>query len=196
MRMLIIGPPGAGKGTQATRIASAFDIPAISTGDIFRANVAQGTPLGRQAKSYMDTGAYVPDGLTNDLVVDRLQQPDAESGFLLDGFPRTVQQSQTLDAFLAERQGGLDAVVQLVVPQDEVVRRLLRRAAEQGRSDDSEDVIRARLAVYADQTSMLVDLYNQRSVLVPIDAVGDVDAVTQRIFDGLGTAGATARRTA
>lgn len=196
MRMLIIGPPGAGKGTQATRIASAFDIPAISTGDIFRANVAQGTPLGRQAKTYMDTGAYVPDDLTNDLVVDRLQQPDAQSGFLLDGFPRTVQQSQTLDGFLAEHHDGLDAVVQLVVPEDEVVQRLLRRAAEQGRSDDSEDVIRARLAVYADQTSMLIQLYDTRSLLVPVDAVGDIDAVTQRIFDGLGTAGATARRTA
>ncbi|WP_375401033.1 adenylate kinase [uncultured Amnibacterium sp.] len=194
--MLIIGPPGAGKGTQATRIASAFDIPAISTGDIFRANVAQGTSLGRQAKTYMDIGAYVPDDLTNDLVVDRLQQPDAQGGFLLDGFPRTVQQSETLDGFLAERQGGLDAVVQLVVPEDEVVRRLLRRAAEQGRSDDNEDVIRARLAVYADQTSMLIQLYDTRSLLVPVDAVGDVDAVTQRIFDGLGSARAVVRRSA
>lgn len=196
MRMLIIGPPGAGKGTQATRIASAFDVPAISTGDIFRANVAQGTPLGQQAKTFMDTGAYVPDDLTNDLVVDRLQQPDAQTGFLLDGFPRTVQQSQTLDAFLAERQGGLDAVVQLIVQEDEVVRRLLRRAAEQGRSDDNEDVIRARLAVYADQTSMLIELYDRRSLLVPVDAVGEVDVVTQRIFDGLGTTDAAGRRTA
>ena len=196
MRLLIIGPPGAGKGTQATRIASAFGIPPISTGDIFRANVAEGTPLGRQAKTYMDSGAYVPDDLTNDLVLDRLQQTDAEAGFLLDGFPRTVQQSQTLDRFLAGRGSGLDAVVQLVVPEDEVVRRLLRRAADQGRSDDNEDVIRARLEVYADQTSMLIDLYDARALLVPVDAVGEVDAVTQRIFDGLGTAGAVGRRTA
>ena len=196
MRLLIIGPPGAGKGTQASRLASTYDVPAISTGDIFRENVAQGTPLGRQAKTYMDTGAYVPDDLTNDLVVDRLQQDDAQDGFLLDGFPRTVQQSRTLDDFLDRRGHALDAVVQLVVEEDEVVRRLLNRAHEQGRSDDDADVIRARLAVYADQTAMLIDLYHARSLLVAVDALGAVDAVTQRIFDGLADAGAVGRRTA
>ena len=185
MRMLIIGPPGAGKGTQAARVGAAFSIPAISTGDIFRANVAESTPLGLQAKSYMDSGAYVPDDLTNDLVLDRLQQDDAADGFLLDGFPRTVHQSHTLDDYLEEHGGALDAVVQLVVPEDEVVRRLLRRAAEQSRSDDSEDVIRTRLSVYADQTAQLVQLYAERELLAAIDAVGSMDEVTERILSEL-----------
>ena len=185
MRMLIIGPPGAGKGTQAERVAAHYGIPAISTGDIFRANVAEGTPLGVQAKDYMDRGAYVPDDLTNALVIDRLSHQDAGSGFLLDGFPRTLAQVFTLDDCLQTTDGGLDAVIRLVVDTDEVVQRLLKRAAAQGRSDDTEDVIRKRLEVYQEQTHPLVDVYADRGVLVSVDALGDVDEVTERIFAAL-----------
>lgn len=185
MRLLLIGPPGAGKGTQAVRVAEHYGIPAISTGDIFRANVSEGTPLGLQAKDYMDRGAYVPDDLTNALVLDRLAQEDAGSGFLLDGFPRTLAQVSTLDECLQATDGGLDAVVQLVVDPDETVERLLNRAKVQGRSDDTEDVIRNRLAVYQEQTHPLVDVYRDRGILVSVDAQGDVGAVTDRIFAAL-----------
>jgi adenylate kinase len=185
MRLLLIGPPGAGKGTQAVRVAEEYGVPAISTGDIFRANVTEGTPLGLQAKEYMDRGAYVPDELTNALVIDRLAQRDAGSGFLLDGFPRTLAQVYTLDETLEATAGGLDAVVQLVIEGDEIVERLLKRAAEQGRSDDTEDVIRNRLAVYQEQTHPLVAVYAQRGVLVSVDAVGSVDDVTDRVLGAL-----------
>jgi adenylate kinase len=185
MRLLIIGPPGAGKGTQAVKVAERYGIPAISTGDIFRANVSEGTPLGLQAKDYMDRGAYVPDELTNALVIDRLAQNDAGSGFLLDGFPRTLAQVYTLDDTLEATDGGLDAVVQLVIEGDEIVQRLLRRAAVQGRSDDTEAVIRKRLDVYGEQTAPLVSVYEERGLLVSVDAIGDVDDVTERIFDAL-----------
>lgn len=186
MRMLLIGPPGAGKGTQAVRVAKAYEIPAISTGDIFRANVSQGTPLGLQAKEFMDRGAYVPDDLTNSLVLDRLVQDDTAKGFLLDGFPRTLPQVLTLDECLGDLDSELDSVVQLVVQTDDVVQRLLKRAAEQGRSDDTEAVIRKRLDVYQEQTHPLVAVYAERGLLVSVDAVGDMDAVTGRIFDALG----------
>jgi adenylate kinase len=186
MRLLLIGPPGAGKGTQAVRVAEHYGIPAISTGDIFRANVTQGTPLGLQAKEYMDRGAYVPDDLTNALVLDRLAQTDAGAGFLLDGFPRTLAQVYTLDDCLAATDGGLDAVVQLTIETDEIVQRLLNRAKVQGRSDDTEDVIRNRLDVYQEQTHPLVAVYAERGVLVSVDAFGDVDEVTERIFSALG----------
>ena len=186
MRLLLIGPPGAGKGTQAVRIADAYGIPAISTGDIFRANVSQGTPLGLQAKEFMDRGAYVPDDLTNALVIDRLAQSDAGSGFLLDGFPRTLAQVYTLDETLEATAGGLDAVVQLVIDGDEIVQRLLKRSQEQGRSDDTEDVIRKRLDVYQEQTHPLVAVYADRGVLVTVDAMGEVEQVTARIFEALG----------
>jgi adenylate kinase len=185
MRMLLIGPPGAGKGTQAVRVAAAYDIPAISTGDIFRTNVAQGTPLGLKAKEYMDRGAYVPDDLTNELVLSRLEEDDTASGFLLDGFPRTLPQVFTLDECLTDLGSGLDAVVQLVVEPEEVVRRLLKRAADQGRSDDTEDVIRHRLHVYQEQTHPLVAVYAERGLLVSVDAQGPMETVTKRIFDSL-----------
>lgn len=185
MRLLLIGPPGAGKGTQAVHVAEHYGIPAISTGDIFRANVSEGTPLGLQAKDYMDRGAYVPDDLTNALVLDRLSHEDAGSGFLLDGFPRTLAQVSTLDDCLAATEGGLDAVVQLTIETDEIVRRLLKRAEDQGRSDDTEDVIRKRLEVYRDQTHPLVSVYAQRGVLVSVDAMGEVADVTERIFAAL-----------
>jgi adenylate kinase len=185
MRMLLIGPPGAGKGTQAVRVADAYGVPAISTGDIFRANVTEGTPLGLQAKEFMDRGAYVPDDLTNALVLDRLAQSDAGAGFLLDGFPRTLAQVFTLDDCLAATDGGLDAVVQLVAEPEEVVQRLLKRAKDQGRSDDTEDVIRRRLEVYQEQTHPLVAVYAERGVLVSVDAIGEVEEVTERIFEAL-----------
>lgn len=185
MRLLLIGPPGAGKGTQAVRVAERYGIPAISTGDIFRANVSQGTPLGQRAKEFMDRGAYVPDDLTNALVIDRLAQSDAGAGFLLDGFPRTLAQVYTLDETLEATAGGLDAVVQLVIEGDEIVHRLLKRAQQQGRSDDTEDVIRKRLDVYQEQTHPLVSVYEDRGVLVSIDAVGEVEAVSERIYDAL-----------
>jgi adenylate kinase len=185
MRLLLIGPPGAGKGTQAVRVAEAYGIPAISTGDIFRANVSEGTPLGLQAKEFMDRGAYVPDELTNALVIDRLAQSDAGAGFLLDGFPRTLAQVYTLDETLEATAGGLDAVVQLVIEGDEIVQRLLKRAQQQGRSDDTEDVIRKRLDVYQEQTHPLVAVYADRGVLVSVDAIGDVGDVTERIFEAL-----------
>jgi adenylate kinase len=185
MRLLIIGPPGAGKGTQAVKVAERYGIPAISTGDIFRANVSEGTPLGLQAKDYMDRGAYVPDDLTNALVLDRLSHEDAGSGFLLDGFPRTLAQVSTLDDCLAATEGGIDAVVLLSVDTDEIVQRLLKRAEVQGRSDDTEDVIRKRLEVYGEQTQPLVSVYAERGLLVSVDALGEVDAVTERIFQAL-----------
>jgi adenylate kinase len=192
MRMLLIGPPGAGKGTQAERVAQAYRIPTISTGDIFRANVAQETPLGLQVKEYLDRGAYVPDELTNAMVLDRLSQDDVASGFLLDGFPRTLPQVHTLDSCLAELGSELDVVVQMVIEPDEVVRRLLKRAADQGRSDDSEDVIRHRLTVYQEQTHPLVAVYAERGILVSVDAQGSMEDVTRRIFDALD--GAVIRR--
>lgn len=185
MRMLLIGPPGAGKGTQAERVSEAYGIPTISTGDIFRANVADETPLGLQVKEYLDRGAYVPDELTNAMVLDRLAQDDVARGFLLDGFPRTLPQVHTLDRCLADLGSELDVVVQMVIEPDEVVRRLLKRAADQGRSDDSEEVIRHRLSVYRDQTHPLVAVYAERGILVSVDAQGPMEDVTRRIFDAL-----------
>jgi adenylate kinase len=185
MRMLLIGPPGAGKGTQAERVAKAYQIQTISTGDIFRANVAQKTDLGLRVKEYLDRGAYVPDELTNAMVLERLAEDDVSSGFLLDGFPRTLPQVHTLDKCLADLGNELDVVVQMVAEPEEVVRRLLKRAADQGRSDDTEDVIRHRLAVYQEQTHPLVEVYAERGILVSVDAKGSMEDVTQRIFDAL-----------
>ena len=153
MRLLILGPPGAGKGTQAKQIAEHFGIPAISTGDIFRANVRDETPLGLEVKAIMDAGEYVPDELTNRLVRDRLAEPDAAQGFLLDGYPRTAAQVDELDAILEEQGHPLQHVLELTVDTEEVVGRLLKRAETDGRSDDTEDVIRTRQQVYAEQTA-------------------------------------------
>jgi adenylate kinase len=191
-RLIIVGPPGAGKGTQAGRIADAFGIPAISTGDIFRQNVADRTPLGQQAKAIMDAGEYVPDSLTNELVQDRLARPDAERGFLLDGYPRTVAQVEFLDELLATQGTALDAVVQLVADQDELVARLLKRAVEQGRSDDTEDVIRRRQEVYVEQTAPIVALYAERGLVVDVDGLGGIDEVGDRIAAALASRGLTA----
>ncbi|GLI27973.1 adenylate kinase [Agromyces rhizosphaerae] len=188
-RLLLIGPPGAGKGTQAARLAQAYDVPAVSTGDIFRANVQGGTTLGLEAKAYMDRGEYVPDSLTNAIVHDRLQHADATTGFLLDGYPRTIEQVHELDRILQEDGTALDAVIQLVADTDEVVARLLKRAAEQGRSDDTEDVIRHRMALYAEQTAPLVEVYGERGLVVEIDGLGAVEDVTERILDAMAARG-------
>ena len=188
-RLLIVGPPGAGKGTQAVRIAESFGIPAISTGDIFRANVAGETDLGLKVKAILDAGDYVPDSLTNELISDRLTEADAEHGFLLDGYPRTVQQVEFLDEFLAGRGEALAAVVQLVADRDEIVERLRRRALDQGRSDDTEEAIRHRQDVYLRETAPLIETYRDRGLLVEVDGLGTIDEVASRIDDALMGAG-------
>ena len=185
IRLLLIGAPGAGKGTQAEKLSAAYKIPAISTGDIFRHNVKNETELGKQAKAYMDRGEYVPDSLTNDLVRDRLSQADAKDGFLLDGYPRTAEQVAELDSILEAQGNKLDVVVQLTADTDEVVRRLLNRAIEQGRADDTEDVIRRRLEVYEEQTAPLTSVYAGRGLLVTVDGLGEVEEVTGRILEAL-----------
>lgn len=190
-RLIIVGPPGAGKGTQAGRIAVNYGVPAISTGDIFRKNVAEGTPLGQQAKAIMDAGDYVPDSLTNELVKSRLAEPDAVHGFLLDGYPRTLGQVEYLDALLAEDGVALDAVIQLVADQDELVRRLLKRSNEQGRADDNEETIRRRQEVYLEQTAPIVAAYAARGLVLEVDGLGDVAAVGDRIAAALDSRGLT-----
>jgi len=191
-RLIIVGPPGAGKGTQAGRIAESFGVPAISTGDIFRKNVSEGTPLGVQAKAIMDAGDYVPDELTNELVKSRLAEADAVDGFLLDGYPRTVGQVAYLDALLAEQGAGIDAVVQLVADQDALVSRLLDRAAKEGRSDDNEETIRRRQEVYTQETAPIVASYAGRGLVVEVDGLGTIDEVGDRIQAALVSRGLTA----
>jgi adenylate kinase len=188
-RLLLIGPPGAGKGTQAAKLAEAFKIPAISTGDIFRENVKNETDLGKQAKAFMDRGEYVPDSLTNALVRDRLSWDDAKEGFLLDGYPRTSDQVEELDRILASDGESLSAVVQITADTDEVVRRLLNRAIEQGRTDDTEDVIRHRLDVYAEQTAPLIEVFSNRQLVIEVDGLGAVEIVTARILEALASRG-------
>ena len=180
-----MGPPGAGKGTQAKVVADHFGVPAISTGDIFRANVTKGTPLGLKAKGYMDAGEYVPDEVTNLMVRNRIDEPDAEPGFLLDGYPRTLSQVEELDGMLEDLGIALDAVVSLTVDRDEVVQRLLQRAQVEGRTDDTEDVVRRRQEVYGEQTEPLIEVYRKRGIVHEIDGMGEVDDVTKRIFDAL-----------
>jgi adenylate kinase len=185
MRLIIMGPPGAGKGTQAKFIAEHFKIPAISTGDIFRANVSEGTELGIEAKRYMDAGDYVPDEVTNLMVRHRIDEPDAVNGFLLDGYPRTLAQVEELDGMIRFTGHRLDAVVCLTVDQEEIVSRLLQRAQVEGRADDTEDVIRRRQEVYLEQTEPLIEVYRQRQIVVEIDGLGEVSEVTERIFEAL-----------
>ena len=184
-RMVLLGPPGAGKGTQAARIGRRLGIPAISTGDIFRAHVAGSTELGRRARAYMDKGEYVPDSVTNAMVADRLAEDDAASGFLLDGYPRTAAQVDALDDMLSERGEALDVVVEITADADAVVERLLGRAAEQGRADDTEPVIRRRLEVYAEATAPLAAIYEGRGLLLRVDGMGGGDEVTDRIMAAL-----------
>lgn len=184
-RLLIVGPPGAGKGTQAARIVEHYTVPWISTGDIFRANIKAGTQLGQKVSALIEAGKLVPDDLTNEIVADRLQNEDVRHGFLLDGYPRTVDQAHTLDSVLQADAVALDAVVLLEVDTDEVVSRLLGRAKIEGRLDDTEEVIRHRQEVYAEQTKPLIELYETRGVLVTVDGLGEVDDVTERIFAAL-----------
>ncbi len=180
-----MGPPGAGKGTQAVHVAEHFGVPAISTGDIFRRNVSEGTELGVQAQDYMDAGEYVPDEITNQMVRNRIGEPDAEPGFLLDGYPRTVAQVEELDGMIEHTGHQLDAAVVLTVDSEEIVERLLQRAQTEGRTDDTEEVIRRRQDVYAEQTEPLIELYRGRGVLIEVDGMGEVDEVTKRIFAAL-----------
>ncbi|MFF0902675.1 UNVERIFIED_CONTAM: adenylate kinase [Kocuria sp. CPCC 205316] len=184
-RMLIIGPPGAGKGTQAVRISERLGIPAISTGDIFRANIKGQTPLGQEAKSYIDAGDLVPDSVTNRMVRDRLAETDTADGFLLDGYPRNAAQVDELDAILAELDQELDAVLKLTADRDELVQRLLGRAQKEGRTDDTEAVIRHRLDVYDAETAVVVDVYDRRGIVREVDGLGSVDEVSQRIMTAL-----------
>ena len=188
-RLLIVGPPGAGKGTQAVRIAETYGIPAIATGDIFRANIKNETPLGVQVKAIIDAGDYVSDDLTNALVKDRLEEADAREGFLLDGYPRTLDQVAFLEQLLSGKGQALDAVIQLVADQDEVVARLRNRALEQGRSDDTEDAIRHRQEVYVRETSPLIEVYSAKGLLVEVDGLGEVDEVAERIASALAARG-------
>ena len=185
MRLLIMGPPGAGKGTQAVVLASALGVPHISTGDIFRANVTAGTPLGEEAQRYMDAGEYVPDSITNAMVRDRISHDDCQPGVLLDGYPRTLEQVNELDMMLQADGNRLDRVVELTVDTEEVIDRLLKRAQEQGRADDTADVIRRRLEVYFDQTAPLVAVYRERGILLQVDGAGDVAEVSERILSAL-----------
>jgi len=189
IRLLLIGPPGAGKGTQAAQLAQHFEIPAISTGDIFRENVRNQTALGLEAKAYMDRGEYVPDTLTNALVRDRLNKEDAKRGFLLDGYPRTIDQVSELDYILQESGKKLDVVVQLTAVGDELLRRLSGRALEQGRSDDTPEVIKRRLDVYDQQTAPLIDVYVSRGVVAKIDGLGEITEVTARIIEAIAARG-------
>ncbi|MEU1943867.1 adenylate kinase [Streptomyces sp. NPDC059474] len=213
MRIVLVGPPGAGKGTQAAYLAEKLSIPHISTGDLFRANISQGTPLGKQAQEYMRAGQLVPDEVTIGMAKDRLEQPDAQPGFLLDGFPRNQIQAEALDAYLGERGVSLDAVLDLEVPESEVIKRIAgRRTCRQDsshtfhveykppkapgvcdvcggelyqREDDSEETVRKRLEVYHRETEPIIDYYKAKGLVVTISALGKVSEVTQRAMDAL-----------
>ncbi len=185
MRLIILGPPGAGKGTQAAKIAESYGIPAISTGDIFRANIKNETELGRQVKDILASGGYVTDEITNAIVRDRLFEDDAERGFLLDGYPRTAAQVDALDAILAEHDHKLEAVLELTVDEDAVVQRLLKRAETEGRDDDTEDVIRERQAIYRRETAPLTEIYAARGLLRQVDGMGTVDEVFDHVASAL-----------
>ncbi len=180
MRILFVGPPGAGKGTQAARVAERLGIPHISTGDMFRHHVSTGTELGRRVDSIMKAGEYVPDEITVEMLRERISQPDATEGYILDGFPRTEGQVSALDALIGA--DGLDKVVALEVDEDALVDRLLAR----GRADDTEDTIRTRFKVYQEQTAPLLDIYSERGIVVTIDGIGELEEVTGRILHALG----------
>ncbi len=181
MRTVLLGPPGAGKGTQAALLAERYGVPAISTGDIFRANVKGETALGRKAQEYMSAGALVPDEVTNAMVRDRLAQDDVTDGFLLDGYPRNPEQAVELDGMLRDLGVTLDVAIEITADSDAVTERLLKRAEIEGRADDTEPVIRKRLEVYATQTAPLTAFYEGRGLLVQVDGLGEVGEVTDRI---------------
>lgn len=184
-RLLIVGPQGSGKGTQGVRIAESYGIPVVSTGDIFRANIKEGTPLGQQVTAILDKGDLVPDELTSEIVRDRLSQDDAAHGFLLDGYPRNTAQVAHLESFLAERGHALDAVILLDVPREESLERLTLRATEQGRSDDTPEAIGHRLDIYERETAPILEVYGAKGIVDRIDGVGSLDEITERIFAAL-----------
>ncbi|MFD5213197.1 adenylate kinase [Microbacterium sp. NPDC058345] len=188
-RLLIVGPQGSGKGTQGVRVAETFGIPVVSTGDIFRANIKQGTDLGKKVTAILDAGDLVPDELTSEIVRDRLAQDDASNGFLLDGYPRNTAQVAQLDAFLEERGESLDAVILLDVPREESLERLRLRAIEQGRSDDTDEAIAHRLDIYEHETSPIIEIYQERGIVDRIDGVGSLDEITERISTALNARG-------
>jgi adenylate kinase len=188
-RLLIVGPQGSGKGTQGVLVAEAFGVPVVSTGDIFRANIKEGTELGLKVKAITDAGNLVPDEVTSEIVRDRLAQDDAAGGFLLDGYPRNRAQVGHLDEFLAGRGESLDAVILLDVPREESISRIAKRAADQGRSDDTEEAIAKRLDIYESETAPIIDVYAERGVLDRIDGVGSLEEITARIFDALSARG-------
>ncbi len=184
-RLLIVGPQGSGKGTQGVRIGESFGVPAISTGDIFRAAIADKTELGQQVNAIIQAGDLVPDELTSAVVRERLDEQDAADGFLLDGYPRNLAQVGHLDEFLSGRGESLDAVIELNVPRDESISRLTLRAAEQGRTDDTEQVIANRLSIYERETAPILDVYRERGIVLEIDGVGSLDEITDRIVAAL-----------
>ncbi|MEV8370962.1 adenylate kinase [Microbacterium sp. NPDC064584] len=184
-RLLIVGPQGSGKGTQGVRIAEAYGIPAISTGDMFRAAVKSGSELGTKVTEIIEAGNLVPDELTSAVVRDRLSQADAEGGFLLDGYPRNLGQVADLDAFLGGRGEKLDAVIELLVPRAESIERLTLRAKEQGRTDDTEQVIENRLAIYERETAPILDVYRAQGIALEVDGVGSLDEITARVIAAL-----------
>lgn len=188
-RLLIVGPQGSGKGTQGARIGAAYEIPIVSTGDVFRANIKGATELGLRVAQIVENGDLVPDELTSEIVRDRLAQPDAAAGFLLDGYPRNLGQVAHLDEFLSSRDERLDAVIELNVPRAESIERLKLRAAEQGRTDDTEDVIARRLDIYESETAPILEVFRERGIVDTIDGVGSLDAITERIFEALATRG-------
>jgi len=185
MRLVLVGPPGAGKGTQATRLAYTYGVPAISTGHIFRTHVKRDTELGRKVQAYMSHGALVPDEVTNAMVRERLAEDDAAEGFVLDGYPRNPEQAVELDGMLADHGAALNAVVEITADSEEVTKRLLKRAEIEGRADDTEDVIRKRLSVYADSTAPVTAYYDGQGLLVKVDGIAEVDVVTRRMVDAL-----------
>ena len=185
-RLVLLGPPGAGKGTQAARLAERLGVPAISTGDIFRANIKGGTPLGKTVQEYTSRGALVPDSVTNEMVRDRLAQDDVADGFLLDGYPRNVAQVAELDTILADAGLALDLAVEITADPEVVVGRLLKRAEIEGREDDTQDVVRHRLDVYAQETAPIAQVYADRGLLAQVDGIGDVDDVTERLVAAIG----------
>lgn len=184
-RLLIVGPQGSGKGTQGVRIGETYGVPVVSTGDIFRENITNGTELGKKVKAITDAGDLVPDEVTSEIVRDRLSQPDAEGGFLLDGYPRNAAQVAHLDEFLSGRGEALDAVILLDVPREESIARIVQRATEQGRSDDTEEAVAKRLAIYESETAPIVDIYAERGIVDRIDGVGSLDEITARIHAAL-----------
>ena len=186
MRLVLVGPPGAGKGTQAQFLAEHYSIPHISTGDIFRANLKAGTPLGLEAQKFMDAGELVPDSVTNEMVKDRLTHADTANGFLLDGFPRNVAQAQVLSAVLAQSHTPLDAVLELQIDDSEIISRLDNRRSVESRADDAAEVIVHRLKVYHEQTAPIIDYYSTEGSLITISATGAVDEVTKRAITALG----------